>query len=145
MLQIILSTRRIVLCSPSGNLVFADEQPWLIYVGMYLNEIKRRISREQVRMWQIRTTPFIRVVDISSCRPRPPTCPSVGQLVNSSLDILEKTEKDHVVDPGPNQNDGDAFVHAGFGDSHGGLADLLRLSEQHALRSGLAGVEGVSL
>lgn len=71
--------------------------------------------------------------------------PSVGQGVNPSLDVLEQTEKDHVVDRGPDQNDGDALVHAGLGDSHTCLVDLLALSEQHALRSGLAGVEGVGL
>jgi hypothetical protein len=118
----------------------------LIHVGMYLNKKKKgRISGGKSTNAADKTNPVARAVDQTNPSPGSPTDPSVRQFVNSSLDVLKKTEKDHVVDPGSDQNDGDAFVHAGLGDCHRGLADLLGLSEQHALCSCLAGVEGVSL
>jgi hypothetical protein len=118
----------------------------LIHVGMYLNKKKKAVSRGgKGTNAADKTNPVARAVDQTNPSPGSPTDPSVRQFVNPSLDVLKKTEKDHVVDPGSDQNDGDAFVHAGLGDCHRGLADLLGLSEQHALRSGLAGVEGVSL
>lgn len=70
---------------------------------------------------------------------------SVGQLVNPRLDVFEHAQQDHVVDTGPDENDREALVHARFGDGHRGLANLLGLAKQNALRAGLASIKGVGL
>lgn len=145
-LQIPLYKEWKVLLAPAPfSYLQMNEPPRLIQVGMYMNK-KKGVSLGKSTNAVDQTSPIARAADqIIPSEWGPLTCPSVGQFVNPSLDVLEKTEKDHVVDPGPDEDDGEAFVHAGLGDCHRGLADLLGLSEQHALRSGLAGVEGVSL
>jgi hypothetical protein len=41
----------------------------------------------------------------------------IRQLIDAHSNVFENTEQDHVVDASPDKNDGQALVHAGFGDS----------------------------
>lgn len=50
---------------------------------------------------------------------------SVGQLVDMRLDVFKHAQQNHVVDAGPDEDDGEALIHAGFGHGHRGLANLL--------------------
>jgi putative AlgH/UPF0301 family transcriptional regulator len=49
---------------------------------------------------------------------------SFRQPIDTHSNVFENAEQDHVVDASPDKNDGKALVHAGFGDSLGGLANL---------------------
>lgn len=41
----------------------------------------------------------------------------IGQLINAHLNIFKDAEQDHIVDTGADEDDRQALVHAGFGDS----------------------------
>lgn len=69
----------------------------------------------------------------------------IRKLIDAHLDIFKDAEKNHVVHAGPDENDGQTFVHAGFGNGFGSLPDFAGFSKQNALSASLAGVEGIGL
>lgn len=70
---------------------------------------------------------------------------SALQVVDLALYILKETEQDHILDTCSHQRNGESFVHAGSGYRYSSLANFLRLSEEDALSTSLAGIKGVSL
>lgn len=67
------------------------------------------------------------------------------ELVDLVLDVLVNAQQYHIVDSGAKDNDGKSPIHAGPGDCLGSRGDLLGLTKEDALRTGLAGVKGVGL
>jgi hypothetical protein len=76
---------------------------------------------------------------------RGPVSGLIRKLVNAHLNIFENAEQNHVVDTRPEENDGQALVHAGFGDGLRSLANLAGFSKKNTLSTSLAGIKGIGL
>ena len=74
-----------------------------------------------------------------------PSTAAVIQLTDPQLDILIKTQQNHIVDAGPDKEDRQAFIHARLGYRSRCFTNFVEFTEKDTLNPSLFRIKGICL